>query len=170
MKNISLKKFGFTLIELIVVISIIAILTAIITSNFAQSRAKSRDAKRISDIGSIQLALDLYFDKCNEYPKTLTNLNTTCSRGGKLSDYISQLPVPPQPYTDAGYTSYAYGYYVDNQTTPADYLLYIKLEGNNSVLLDSYSGTITGYYQNGIFQSTNFNCSPASLHYCVKPN
>ncbi len=170
MKKRFSEKLGFTLVELIVVISIIAILTAIITSNFAQSRARSRDAKRISDIGSIQLALDLYFDKCNEYPKNLTNLSATCARGGKLSDYISQLPVPPQPYTDAGYTSYAYGYYIDNTTVPADYLLYIKLESNNSVLLDSFSGAVNGYYQNGAVQSANFSCSPASLHYCVKPN
>jgi prepilin-type N-terminal cleavage/methylation domain-containing protein len=69
MKNISTPKKGFTLVELIVVIAIIGILTGIVTTNFASSRSRARDAKRISDLGHIQLALELYFDRCKQYPQ-----------------------------------------------------------------------------------------------------
>jgi prepilin-type N-terminal cleavage/methylation domain-containing protein len=69
MKNISTLKKGFTLVELIVVIAIIGILTGIVTTNFASSRSRARDAKRISDLGHIQLALELYFDRCKQYPQ-----------------------------------------------------------------------------------------------------
>ena len=41
------KRGGFTLVELLVVIAIISILTAIVTANFTQAKARSRDAKRI---------------------------------------------------------------------------------------------------------------------------
>lgn len=97
MKKSLLQRKGFTLIELIVVIAIIAILTAIVTSNFATSKAKARDAKRISDLAQIQLALSLYFDKCNEYPPALISYSAGpgCSTV-PLSDYIAVIPSDPK--------------------------------------------------------------------------
>ena len=63
-------KKGFTLIELLVVIAIIGILSTVVLASLSTARQKSRDAKRISDIGQIQLALELYFDGALTYPST----------------------------------------------------------------------------------------------------
>jgi type II secretion system protein G len=68
------KKQGFTLIELLVVIAIIGILSSVVLASLNTARQKARDAKRISDVKNIQLALELYFDTNSEYPDTLAAL------------------------------------------------------------------------------------------------
>lgn len=61
-------KRGFTLIELLVVIAIIGILSSVVLASLNSAREKSRDAKKVSDIKQVQLALELYFDSNSEYP------------------------------------------------------------------------------------------------------
>ncbi len=56
------------MIELLVVISIIALLAAIILASVGVARAKSRDARRISDLHSIQVALEEYYADHGSYP------------------------------------------------------------------------------------------------------
>jgi prepilin-type N-terminal cleavage/methylation domain-containing protein len=53
---------GFTLIELLVVIAIIAILAVVVvlTLNPAQLLASGRDSSRISDMSSLNSAINLY--------------------------------------------------------------------------------------------------------------
>jgi prepilin-type N-terminal cleavage/methylation domain-containing protein len=56
------RKIGFTLIELLVVIAIIAILAVVVvlTLNPAQLLAQSRDANRVSDLSTMNDAINLY--------------------------------------------------------------------------------------------------------------
>jgi len=65
-----LKKWsaGFTLIELMVVIAIIAILTGLVGSNYLTSRARARDAERKNDLRQIQSALEMYHNDHSHYP------------------------------------------------------------------------------------------------------
>ncbi len=55
-------KKGFTLIELVIVIAILAILAAVVvlTLNPAQLMAQARDSQRISDLNSVKSAIALY--------------------------------------------------------------------------------------------------------------
>lgn len=64
----SSKQAGFNLIELLVVISIIALIVSAALLLLNSSRQKSRDAKRVADIKQIISALDLYYSRCNSYP------------------------------------------------------------------------------------------------------
>ncbi|NDE68411.1 type II secretion system protein [bacterium] len=155
---------AFTLIELLVVISIIAIMTAIMTANFSTARSKSRDAKRISDISNIQLALALYFDRCGVYPSSplistsLTATDSNCPTGITLGSFLGTIPTPPTPATDS--TDYRYA--VNSSKT--NYVLAARLENNNSVLTDALSAVpsdITG-------PSATF-CDKATFNYCVGP-
>lgn len=92
-----LARKGFTLIELMVVVAIIGILSAIVVSNFASARAQSRDAKRLSDVSQLQLALEHYFDINNSYPAALSQLTA-----GGTTEYINTVP------TDSNGASYTY--------------------------------------------------------------
>ena len=66
---------GFTLVELLVVIAIIGILASIILSSLGSAKAQARDARRISDIKEIQLALELYYDANNVFPNKISVAN-----------------------------------------------------------------------------------------------
>jgi general secretion pathway protein G len=81
-------KKGFTLIELLVVIAIIGLLSTLSILALNSARARSRDAKRISDVRQIQTALEMYYNDNNDYPSTTTSLTPT---------YIKTVPTPPTP-------------------------------------------------------------------------
>ena len=78
MKSLSKRKFekGFTLVEVIIVIGIVAILTVIIFPSVSNIRAKNRDTERVADISALQLALSLYYNKNGSYPTALDELST----------------------------------------------------------------------------------------------
>ncbi len=54
-------KSGYTLIELLIVISIIGILVGLATVSFSSIQRKSRDAKRRGDIKAMQTAFEQYY-------------------------------------------------------------------------------------------------------------
>jgi prepilin-type N-terminal cleavage/methylation domain-containing protein len=140
---------GFTLIELLVVIAIIAIISGMIMTSIYGSRSKARDAKRISDIAQIQLALEQYFDKNGSYPAALT------TSGALVPNFISVIPTAPSP------SSYLYSVKSDN----FDYVLKVVLENNNTdILKDSLGAVPSGTYNPSIS-----SCSIAAKEYCIGP-
>jgi prepilin-type N-terminal cleavage/methylation domain-containing protein len=79
------KRSGFTIVEVLVVIGVIAILTVIVFPAINEIRAKNRDAERVADIAAIQLGLSLYYNQHPSgpnagYPQTLAEL---INNGGK---------------------------------------------------------------------------------------
>lgn len=77
-----IKRGGFTLIELLVVIAIIGLLSTLAVVALNNARSKGRDAKRVSDIKTIQTALELYFADKNAYPDGKTAAKTLGAAGG----------------------------------------------------------------------------------------
>jgi len=125
MKMLKNYKKGFTLIELLVVIAIIGILSSIVMASLNSARAKSRDAKRLSDIKSLQLALELYFDHNKAYPGG----GYESLKASLVDDeFISALPKDPLP---SDWTGYKYCSSGDG------YNLAAKLEQDNKTALDS---------------------------------
>jgi len=98
------KQKGFTLIELLVVIAIIGILSTIVMVSLNTARAKARDARRVSDVRQLQLALQMYYDSAGSYPAALSGLAPT---------YIAAVPLDPDGTSAYQYcVSSARGYHL----------------------------------------------------------
>ncbi|HEY4964349.1 MAG TPA: prepilin-type N-terminal cleavage/methylation domain-containing protein [Candidatus Saccharimonadales bacterium] len=74
MTRLSNKQNGFTFYELGIVLVAIGILAAIVISTYSGIQAKSRNAKRQTDIQSIQTQLEGFYSQNGYYP-SLTDLN-----------------------------------------------------------------------------------------------
>ncbi len=83
---------GFTLIELVVVISIIAILSTIALFGFSKAQASARDANRQATMNSVRSALERYYSD-NQYYPGWTNWTTLVSTD--LTGYITVAPIDP---------------------------------------------------------------------------
>lgn len=139
------KSKGFTLIELMVTISIIAILAAIGLVFYSYVIKQGQDSKRQSDLRTIQSALEEFYSDNLYYPVLE---EATCGNGSfkigcalKSPDgtktYIQTIPsatTGSYTYIAVSGSSPTYGYNVcDNSTTNcASYCLYTKLENGNS--------------------------------------
>lgn len=91
---------GFSLIELLVVMGIIAVLAALVTYNFNSARARARDLQRKSDAKAIQQALELYKNDHNQsFPVTdFSTLMTTLVN----ADYIKKAFEDPKESLKTG--------------------------------------------------------------------
>ena len=78
------------MVELLVVVGIIAILTAIITLNLLNSQKVARDTQRKSDIKMIQTALEAYRAQSGSFPKS-------CSTSG-LFNKFGQIDIAGDDY------------------------------------------------------------------------
>jgi len=97
---VNYKKFqnkkGFTLIEVMVSASILALLAAIIFANLNQGRVKAAEVKAIQEAKSLQTATELYRSDNGQYPASkgtkddLSNLETAL-----VPKYIPEIPTGP---------------------------------------------------------------------------
>lgn len=100
-------KRGFTLIETLVVMSIIGLILSIVLASLSASKQKARDDKRVSDIATMRLVLEQYYDLCNQYPPTINaSASAGCPAGQSLGSLIAAMPVPPE---GGSYTYTAFG-------------------------------------------------------------
>ncbi len=109
-------KYGFTLVELLVVMAIISILATVVVSGFRSSQMRGRDAARKSDLKQLSNSLELFYADYGRYPAAsgteiaacpfdpLTKTGTACSFGatGSRSEftdgktvYFKKLPKDP---------------------------------------------------------------------------
>lgn len=148
------KNSGFTLIELLVVIAIIGILSSVVLASLNSARRKGRDARRISDVKQLQLALELNHDANQTYPLATSTLVT--------NGYISSLPVDPSSFQGYSYLPLDTNGTDQCTATPCpSYVLGAVIEGGGSAVpqgdVDTdFSGETDG-----------FDC--ADPLYCVIP-
>ncbi len=103
------KSFGFTLVEVLIVTTIMAVLASVLYINFNEGRKQSRDAQRQSDLHLLQNAIENYRLKYGRYPTACNGTNWSgqlgsdyaCTSGsaeyieGISPEFISGLPIDP---------------------------------------------------------------------------
>ena len=141
---------GFTLVELLVVISIIATLSTILFASFNDSREQARDKTRMADLKTLQLAVELYKAQNESYPMPDAGCGvpagnfagpgnvfgpvslSTCTNyiDGLVPDFIPKLPTDPR---------------FENENNQG---FYYRSDGNSYkiIILDSVeTNTVTSY-------------------------
>lgn len=130
MKHFQITNKGFSLIELIIAMAIIAILSSAIWGNFFTSLTKGKDSRRKQDLQSVAKALDIYFQDLKAYPtSTLPNWGSAFANPINSSViYMQKLP------NDPIFPSQNYCYESDDLhslTAGTYYRLYAKLENTS---------------------------------------
>ncbi len=99
---------GFTLLELLVVISIIGLLVAIGVASFITAQRKGRDARRKSDVKSIQDGFEQYFSANSNNYATAAQGCTYMFRDGDI--FPGGEPTDPKggPYTYSNCSTSSY--------------------------------------------------------------
>lgn len=91
------NKSGFTLIELMVVMAVIAILLSIALPRYFASLEKSREAVLHQDLSLLRETLDKYYGDKGKYPDALDDLVS--------SRYLRTVPVDPITGSNATWVS-----------------------------------------------------------------
>jgi type II secretion system protein G len=92
---------GFTLIELMVVVAIIAILASILIPNFVNARAQAQTAACMSNLRSIATALELYYADNQVYPTASGSPVGPALLTANGVAYLNNTPKDPAAQTSA---------------------------------------------------------------------
>ena len=112
------RNAGFTIVEMLIVVTILAMLAGILIPVLEDSASSSRDARRAADLKSVSSALEAYKRVNGAYPTTGGSWSvedgTTADYGatGYISslvpDFLPALPNDPDSSTNFGTDGYAY--------------------------------------------------------------
>ena len=87
LKKLNTRRGGFTLVEIMIVVAIIALLAAIAVPNFLRARKRSQATQVLEDLRLIDSAIDQYgieFNKPGSAPVNFTDIKAYLKTGSKL--------------------------------------------------------------------------------------
>jgi prepilin-type N-terminal cleavage/methylation domain-containing protein len=150
------KAHGFTIVELLIVIVVIAILATISIVTYVGIQNRARDTQRKQDVASIARALEMYYVQYGEYPassgcnSTVINSAWCTDADDSWAEFRSRLSgvatgIPSDPTAGSAVTgdplgsgnrfSYSYYSYTESRCGAARgqwYVLYYKLTGGST--------------------------------------
>ena len=158
MKYTENMRKGFTLIEILIVVAIIAILASVVLIGLGPTQQSGRDARRLSDLHEAQNAIELYFQKCGFYPGDINGSGATATCSANITeDYPTMSAMIPNAGiginnalsvdpTNSGVYEYFYA------TNGSTYVLGATLENANNAVFNGYNNplaasgvTLTGH-------------------------
>jgi prepilin-type N-terminal cleavage/methylation domain-containing protein len=91
---------GFTLVELLTVITIIGLMSTIATVSYESVRAKSRDVDRLANLDTIHKALEFFVNDNGGYPADGVSGNSGLVLGGSGAHYLTSVGWSDTPKDD----------------------------------------------------------------------
>jgi len=92
---------GFTLTEILIVVTIIAILGLLLITTLTKQRTKAQDARIKADLERLRIAFEEYYNDFNCYPPLAWYDDITDCGSENLKPYLAALPCDPktgEPY------------------------------------------------------------------------
>ena len=161
-----LSSRGFTLVELMIVMSIIGILAAVLFPSVTKYLANGRDTSRISGIAQIGTAVVSYANNNNgSFPPGLP-ADIDCVNTGALAIELPKWPMDPVVSKNNGLCAVAglYGYGTgSNSTNTPMFVLSANLEspsGGQVAGAGAASDTTIAGYQGNISSTTRLDNAP----------
>lgn len=136
-------KKAYTLIEILIVTTIIVLLTAVAVVSYSTFLKQSRDAKRKTDLEQIRAALEMYRSDNNSYfAYAIGNCSSYTALTSGSPKYIQSMP--PDPKSSSGF-------YYSCEVSANDY-------------------TVGAFLETGTESPTCGNCgATTACNYCVGP-
>ena len=140
---------GFTLIELMVAISIITLLSTVVLSSLVHAREKAEQSRAAVDIRSLNTAIQLYYDERGVYPPGAGALSVNSTSAGNWSILMDELrpyyiPAPLFPafpsLGTARMLSQGYSYHKGTASTPVRIRTWNGVTGEYVACLFVYDG------------------------------
>ena len=173
---------GFTLVELLIVVIILAILAAILVPQFASSTDEAKSSSLDTTLSNMRSAIDLYYQQHGKYPAAVVSTGGTCDTGtadttgstvNSSAAFIAQMTrftnSAGQACSGTG-ANFKYGPYLKKDTLPLNPIT------NSNALVVSTTGTLpltsttagAGWLydvKTGQFVANDTNTDPSGLAY-----
>lgn len=151
-----MRKKGFTLIEMLIVVAILAILIMGALMNVKTNRDKAVDAKSKSELARLKIAFEDYYNDHNCYPPAEWFDNADDCGSSSLKPYLNTIPCDPR-------TNYPFPVEYDGEACGSWFKIYAELKNTQdaaiSSLCDANGSTLGNYGVGSSNVNITINCT-----------
>jgi|SRR3989344_1221448 len=155
---------GFTLVELLVSITIIGILASIGLNTFTSAQKKSRDAERKAHLKQLRDSFEAYYNDHGQYPDSADITWDSSFTDANGTVYMVKLPADPT----LGY-SYLYEPVTENSRI-TKFQIYSRLENTKDIDIPKNQSGASLIYSDILCGTLNCNYGTSSSNISVSEN
>ena len=137
----TIKHYGFTLVEIIIVVAVIGILASISLVSYSGVKERSRAEKASANAATVKKVVENYYSRNNIYPTTVSSVRTALV--ALPSDINLMSSANPTLNGSTGETLVAYKYVPTGSSSPTGACIYYWNFSAKAISDITYLGTAT---------------------------